>query len=143
MGITYTIDHDQRLVFARGEATMTSEDIFRYQNEVWSRPEVRGYNEIIDMNGVTQIVQPSPEGMRSLAQLSASMDAGTAGAKFAIVAPKDLAFGLGRMYETFRAMTPQSTKQVQVFRSLTEALLWLANTEESDLEAVKKPMETG
>ena len=46
-------------------------------------------------------------------------------ARFAIVAPTDLAFGLGRMYGAHRSMEDRSTKQVGVFRTLDEALTFL------------------
>jgi hypothetical protein len=41
------------------------------------------------------------------------------------VAPGDYAFGLGRMYESYRRMEGRSTKQVGVFRSLAEAMAFL------------------
>lgn len=44
----------------------------------------------------------------------------------AIVAPQDLAFGLGRMYDTYRELSGRSTRQVAVFGSMAEALQWLA-----------------
>jgi hypothetical protein len=60
-----------------------------------------------------------------LADLAATMDTLSPGGRFAIVAPGSLAFGLGRMYEAFRETHPRSTKQVAVFRSLSEAWAWL------------------
>jgi hypothetical protein len=82
---------------------------------------VAGYNELMDMSDVMQIALPSIERVRDLAKLSASMDVDKSGSKFAIVAPADLAFGLGRMYEMYRDLQSQSTKQVGVFRTLKEA----------------------
>ena len=45
--------------------------------------------------------------------------------KFAVVAPDDLAYGLGRAYQTHRSLEVRSTKEVRVFRSLGEALDYL------------------
>jgi hypothetical protein len=67
---------------------------------------------------------PPVERVQQLALLSSSMDSEVA-SKFAIVAPQDVAFGLGRMYETYRGMEQRSTKKVGVFRSLGEALAFL------------------
>jgi hypothetical protein len=89
------------------------------------RPEVAGYNELVDMTGVEQIIDPTTEGIRTLADLSASMDTKSS-SKFAIVAPQNLAFGLGRMYEIYRSLNEQTTKRVAVFRERAEALKWLA-----------------
>ncbi|MBI3828103.1 MAG: hypothetical protein HY291_01210 [Planctomycetes bacterium] len=125
MPIEYTIDHKRRLVLACGRGVLTEKDFFGYQREVWSRPEVAGYDELVDMNAVERIVDPTPEQIQDLARLSASMDAGGASAKFAIVASKDLAYGLGRMYEIYRGLNKQSTKDVAVFRTREEACAYL------------------
>jgi hypothetical protein len=86
---------------------------------------VAGYNELADMTEVQTIVQPVAEQVRKLADLSAGMDIPTSSSRFAIVAPQALAFGLGRMYEIYRGLNEQSTKEVGVFRTRQEALEWL------------------
>ena len=125
MPIEVTIDHARRLVTATGRGILTGEDVFGYQRDVWSRPDVSGYNELMDMREVEQIDLRSVDNMRALAELSASMDVPAAPSKFAIVAITDEAFGLGRMYETYRRLEGKSTKQVGVFRSLNEAYTFL------------------
>jgi len=125
MPIEYTIDHAQRLVRATGRGTLTGEDIFGYQKDVWSRPEVSGYDELMDMTDIEKIDLRSVDHIKQLAGLSASMDTTSSQSKFAIVAPGDYAFGLGRMYESYRRLEGRSTKQVGVFRSLDEALAFL------------------
>ena len=130
MPIEFSIDHEQRLVRAKGRDTLTDEDVFSYQREVWSLHEVAGYNELMDMSEVQQIALPSIDRVRDLAKLSASMDTAKSDSKFAIVAPADLAFGLGRMYEMYRDLQARSTKQVGVFRTLKESLEFLGLEEE-------------
>jgi hypothetical protein len=125
MPIEFRIHHDRRLVHAEGHGTLTDREIFEYQREVWSRPDVAGYDELIDMSAVEHIAAPSSERIRELAALSAAMDAPQSESKFVIVAPEDLAFGLGRMYETYRGLNQGSKKQVSVFRSLADALAFL------------------
>jgi len=125
MPIEYTIDPARRLVLARGHGTLTHQDVFGYQREVWSRPEVAGYDELMDMSAVEHIALPSTDQVRQLAQLSASMDSPSHASRFAIVAPRHLAFGLGRMYEAYRSLEERSTKEVSVFRSMEEALAFL------------------
>jgi hypothetical protein len=53
------------------------------------------------------------------------MDARLSASRFAIVAPTDLAFGLGRMYGSYRSLDDRSTKLVGVFRSRDDALRFL------------------
>lgn len=125
MPIEYRIDRDRRLVVASGYGELTDEDVFGYQREVWSLPEVQGFDEIVDMTAVRHIALPSPARVKDLAELSASMDAPQASSRFAIVAPDDFAFGLGRMFGIHRRGDERSTKQVAVFRSMAEALDWL------------------
>lgn len=125
MPIDYQIDHARRLVIARGRGTVTTEDVFGYQREVWSRPDVSGYDELVDFTQVKEIPGPVPgHRVRQLAAESAATDP-PRGSRFAIVAPGPLAFGLGRMYQTYRELEPRSTKQVGVFHTLHEALIFL------------------
>jgi len=124
MPIEYDIDSQRRLVTAWGHGTVTHEDVLCYQLGVWSRPDVAGYDELIDMTGVAQIALPSIEDVPRLANLSARMDPSSA-SRLAIVAHDDYAFALGRMYETYRSLDPRSTKQVQVFRTLPQAEAFL------------------
>jgi hypothetical protein len=71
MPIDYLIDHQQRVVLARGRGVLTDEDVSGYQHEVWSRPEMASYDELVDMSEVEQIVLPSVGRVRTLARLSA------------------------------------------------------------------------
>jgi hypothetical protein len=52
--------------------------------------------------------------------------------KLAIVAPEDLAFGLGRVYEAYREGNDQSSKRVGVFRTWAEAWTFLGLGGESE-----------
>jgi hypothetical protein len=125
MPIDYSIDVARRLVSAKGRGILTKDEVTAYQREVWSRPEVAGFNELMDMTNVEMHDPPSAEYLRQLAALSASMDLLSPKSKFAIVAPQLLAFGLGRMYEAYRDTEPLSTKEVAVFRTMPEALAFL------------------
>jgi hypothetical protein len=129
--ITYEIDHDRKLVHARITGTLTRDDAFQYQQHVWSLPEVRGYNQLIDASemGHVDIPFPSADAMRELSALAASMDDPEARTRFAIVATSAFAYGLARMYATYRALDPRSTRVVSVFRSVEDATKWLESDE--------------
>jgi hypothetical protein len=77
------------------------------------------------MTDVTEIAVPSTDRDRDLATLSASMDHKKSVSRFAIVAPSNVAFGLGRMYQTYRTLDSRSTKEIGVFRTMPEALAFL------------------
>src|SRR5262245_2480913 len=125
MPIHYRVDHERRVVFAEGSGTFTDADVFGYQREVWSRADVQGYNELIDMTAVEKIEQPTPERIRQLAELSAEMDAIGRSSRFAIIAPTAIAYGLGKMYQAMREMQDRSPKEVGVFRTREDALRFL------------------
>jgi hypothetical protein len=127
MPIRYQIDHERRLVHAVITGTLTRDDVFGYQNEVWTRADVRGYHQLVDASAVEQINVPFPsaDAMQELAGLAASMDDPDVKSKFAIVATSAFAYGLARMYATYRALERRSTKEVAVFRSVEEAAQWL------------------
>jgi hypothetical protein len=127
--IEYFLDHERRLVVVRAIGTLTDEDVFGYQHEVWSRPDVQGYDELVDMTDVERIALPYAERVQDLAHLSVSMDTRSRASHLAVIAPSDVAFGIGRMYQTYRELDPQSTKQVGVFRTREEALAFLGIAE--------------
>jgi len=107
---------------------MSEPEALEYQREVWSKPEVAGYDELVDVWQVGEFVVPIHLGprMRELANESSTMDAPEQPSKFAIVAPEQFAFGMARMYQTYRELQPRSTKIVGVFRTLPEALSFLS-----------------
>jgi len=125
MPIIHRVDHDNRIVLARAYGVLTDEDVFTFQHTVWASPDVAGYNELGEMTYVTDIAIPSIHRVRDLAMTAAEMDPRDAEAKFAIVAPEDLGYGLGRMFQAYREMEKASRKEVGVFRTLEEAFAWL------------------
>lgn len=133
MPIESSIDHERRLVVARAHGIVTDADIFGYQNTVWSRTDVAGYDELVDMSAVERIAVESVDRVRELASTSAHMDVPST-SKLAIIAPQDVAYGLGRMYATYREMDERSTKQVEVFRTAGEALAFLGVSELEESE---------
>jgi hypothetical protein len=125
MPLRFRIDHEARLVVAAAFGTLTHDDVFGYQHEVWTRNDVHGYDEIVDMTGVTFIAVQSYENIRELARVAAESDDPFRKSKLAIVAPTTLAFEIGRMFQTYREWESKSTKQVEVFRTMDEALRFL------------------
>ena len=129
MPIRYDIYHDRKLVHATLEGLVTDAEIFNYQLEAWSRPDVAGYDELIDANGVTQFERTSANRVHELATASARMDAPPHPTKLAIVAEGNMQFGMARMYQTYRELETRGTKVIQVFRALDDAFTWLESDE--------------
>lgn len=125
MPIAHRVDHERKVVIERAYGVLTDEDVFNFQHTVWSDPAVAGYNELADMTHVSEIALPSIHRVRDLAMKAVEMDSSSATSRFAIVAPEDLGFGLGRMFQAYREMEKGSTKEVGVFRTLADACEWL------------------
>ena len=106
---------------------ITPDVLFEYQKAVWSDPAIADYDELVDMSGVEDVEAPSPSNVSALAGFSAKMDGSPKPTKLAIVAADDLLFGLGRMYQAYREMKPESKKEVAVFRSMPDAIAWLGH----------------
>jgi hypothetical protein len=120
MPITYTVDHERRLVRVNGAGVFTDDDVFGYQREIMAREDVLGYDELVDMTNVLRIELPSFERVKDLAKLSATMDPRHPPGRFVIVAPGDIPFMLGRLYKGIRAMLPGATRELAVFRTMEE-----------------------
>ncbi len=125
MPIEYEIDAVRRLVIAIGRGRLTHEDVFGYQRGVWSRPEVKGFDELIDMTEVERFDVPSSARLKELAQLSASMDLPHQVSKLAVVATDEVALELARFFRIYRELDKRSTKQVSEFKTRAAALDWL------------------
>ncbi len=126
MPITYAINHDRKLVIATGLGAIVPKDVYDYQREVWSQPEVVGYNEIVDFSAVEDIQYESGDRISEFARFSADMDRTGVISKLAIVAPADLSYGIGRMYQSYRELQGHTEKQVGVFRTMEDAEKWIS-----------------
>jgi hypothetical protein len=129
MPLEYRIDQERRLVVATATGILLDDEVFAYQRGVWTRPEVAGFDEVFDLGGIEDLVLASSEKARTLADLASTMDVAGSPSRLAIVAPQDYAYGLARMYETYRTLHPRGEKAVQVFRSMGAALDWLGSAE--------------
>jgi hypothetical protein len=125
MPIEYEIDSASKLVTARVTGILTHDDINGYQHDVWTRPELEGFDEIVDVSEVESIAYESGRRVSETASLAASTDSKKHPSRLAIVAITPVAYGLARMYQTYRETTPGSTKLVKVVRSLAEAHEWV------------------
>jgi len=125
MPFTYVIDHDRRLILATAEGILTSEEIIGYQQYIQEHPELASYHSLLDMSQMEQIALSSSVQVQDLAQRGASLDVHGPVARLAIVAPSDGAFGMARMFMTWRSLDDRNTKELGVFRSLSDALAFL------------------
>jgi ATP phosphoribosyltransferase regulatory subunit HisZ len=125
MPISYEIDPTLHRVIALASGTLGIRDLSRYQREVWSRDDLTDFDELLDGSRVESLLDLNLENLKQLADLARSMDKSSRSVKFALVAPQDLHYGLGRMYQALRYGMANSLKTMSVFRSREDAEKWL------------------
>ena len=125
MPLTFRLDRKAHVIVAAAYGTLTDDQVFDYQREISSRNDTIGYDELVDVTHVKEIALPSTDRVRELAALAAGTDALRGSSRLAIVAPGDLAFALGRMFQTNRELDARSRREVGVFRTTKEALAFL------------------
>jgi hypothetical protein len=141
MPITIEVDSGSRVILARITGVLTHDDILGYQQDVWSRPEVVGFDEIIDVTAVERIAFESSRRVGEIAALGATMDSKDKPTRLAIVAPTPESYGMARMYQTYRETTPGGTKAVKVFHSMAEAWAWLGKKPSVADTTIKSPQQ--
>ena len=122
MPITCQFDHAKRRIIGLAAGTLAEQDLFDFQRQFSVRPD---YNGVFDSTSVKDLHKIDHDSLKKLAGVAAASDRSDNPTKLAIVAPKDLHFGLGRMYESFRECIPQSVREISVFHSRAEAEQWL------------------
>ncbi|NCD21598.1 MAG: hypothetical protein EOL90_01480 [Spartobacteria bacterium] len=125
MPIVHHADLEKRRIVAKATGTIGQRELFAYQRELGQRPEWAGFDELFDVSGVDGLADVQTDDLKALAGFAASMDRPDQPSKFALVAPQDLYFGLGRLYEALRETAPQANRQVAAFRACAEAERWL------------------
>ena len=121
MAILHTINQEHGVVLSTWVGVISDSDLLQsykqlYEDERW-KP---GFHEIVDAREA-QVSDVTSTGLRRLSSMVEGYVAGV-GFRTAIVASKDLHFGLARLYE---AVSDASPETVMVFREMDEAIEWI------------------
>ena len=122
MAVSCKIVHGRRRVVGLASGTLDDNDLFAFQQQTGALPD---YDAIFDGSAVVDLKDVNLFNLKRLAEVAAATDIPGQKGKLAIVAPRDLFFGLGRMYESFREDNPRTCRKVGVFHTRTEAESWL------------------
>jgi hypothetical protein len=124
MPIDYVIDEERKVLVARAHGELCDADLLDYGQRLCDDESIKRANhELVDLTGVLSSSLVSAEGVRELARFWHGEYARLSASKLAIIAPTDLAFGLGRMYQMLRDDGPD---HIRIFREGEEAWEWLA-----------------
>lgn len=124
MPLTYSIELNGSLILAIASGTVTNQDLSEYVSSLAKDARVKpGMKELIDLRGAAG-AEVTSNGLLSLATFTLSQKERFRGIKCAIVADRDLAFGLARMYEAYSEGEGIPVDR-KVFREFDEACRWL------------------
>ena len=125
MPIDKRIDRRRKIVFVTPRGLLTEEDMVAYQTEYGTREDLEGFDELFDMTVVDRLDLRSPQQIINVARLSAGHAAGKPPTRMAIVATDKFHAALGQMYRGFRNEDPSSSREIEIFPSVEDALGWL------------------
>jgi hypothetical protein len=122
VNVEYQIDRIQGIVFTRCHGTVEAADMWSFADRLRRDPAFdvnqRQLIDLTEMVGMTA----SFEAIRNFAT-NRNGDPFSGHSRRAVVAPRNLAYGLARMYEALREGKEQG--RFRVFRTMAEALDWL------------------
>ena len=124
MSITFTINHKNNYFVSSFKGIVTDDELLNsfksfYESELWTP----GMNELTDLSE-GDASQITTDGLRKFSIFTKQVfrKNEVEFSKTAVYAPKDLPFGLSRMYEVMIAESPE---HFHVFRDLDKAKRWL------------------
>lgn len=122
----YKVDKERRLILITGSDHITLHDALNLQERFRNDPEFDPtFAQLIDLTQVKKL-DLEPGDVRKLSDNAVSLP----GIRRAFLANSDVAFGLARMFETYREFA--NDPGTRAFRELDQALHWvLAEDEDS------------
>jgi len=103
--------------------TLTDEELFGAYGALLEMPDYDyGADDLVDFRTVTRMDVTS-EGLRRLMALFAEADELGNRARLAIIAPRDVTYGVARMYQLMRG--DDVPEEIAVFRDYDEGVRWL------------------
>jgi len=129
MPVHHEIDHEKKLLITTCSGISSdsefSEALINYYREIMSNRDYELYNEVIDLSQIDKF-NLTTHGIIELSKIARSNDRSDIQSRLAIIAASPTAFGLSKMYTTYRNMEPNLHKEMQVFKSKEEAFIWLS-----------------
>ena len=118
MPASYEIDPDRRLVTCRVWGVLTGPELIAHYHALRADPAFdSGYRQLADLTEARQLTATADE-----LRAAATMNAFAPGARRAIIAPTDIAYGMARMFAVFAEGDEQ---QIEVFRDARGATDWV------------------
>jgi hypothetical protein len=119
MPASYEIDAQRRLVLSRGWGVLTDEDLIDHYERLRADPDLDPtYAQLIDLREVERFATAGVT-----IELVARLRVFAPGARRAVIASEDVAYGMARMFASFAESQDQ---QIEVFRDARAAVDWVS-----------------
>jgi hypothetical protein len=127
--MSYRIDKAQNVIFMEGHGTLTDADMVDCIRRLREDADLeRHMATLSDMRAVERLAITT-SGIETMIGLMKASDAKRGAARAAIVAAEDVQFGMARMFQSKAEDTVNP--QVQVFRDMAAARIWIGLAPES------------
>lgn len=124
MTVTYTYDGKQNFLYTKFTGAITDEDLESQAKAVAADPRVKpGVRELVDLRAVDS-VEASTESLGVIIFSDKEHREKFEGMKIAIVAPRELLYGLSKIFEVLSDVE-NAPSTINVFRTMAEAKEWL------------------
>lgn len=134
MPITYRLKPDEKLVILVHRGIVADDEFLSFYSTLYEDTRFdKSFNLLVDLRR-TESASRSSDALSEFAEFIRNQFSGAAvRPKVAVVAPRDISFGLARMYEAISSDIPV---EFTVFRSIEAAISWLDLSENpmDDLE---------
>ena len=124
MPISYRIDRERAVVLTEAWGVLTDADILGHKARLLNDP---GFDsrmpQLSDIRNIDRL-DVTPIGVRAMVDHDAANADRRAGHRMGLVVPKDVVFGMARMYQQ---MGSRADSGVEVFRTMEEPDAWLAS----------------
>jgi hypothetical protein len=122
MAIRDRWDPELRTLFVELSGVVNDAELVGYGQRLLRRDDIPlGHNELIDLREL-EATDVESASLRETASAFRGQDKTVYESRVAVVATSDVAFGLARMYQSFRG---DSTVEFEVFRDIAGARSWL------------------
>ena len=126
MSVTFRFQPERGYFESLYEGRVTVDDMKAAYGSL-SLEQVRGLNELVDLTAVIAHAVDAASMSAAAQEAEAQFNKLGLAPRTAIFAPKDLPFGMARIYEGWASMSPES---VRVFRVRADAEAWLQDREQ-------------
>ena len=119
MPVTYKIDKENRLVMTTAWGSLSYPDALAHKEKLLNDPNFDPtHSQIADFTQITEFALSNEE-LRAFAEFEVFSPQ----SRRAFITPRDLEYGMARMFATLREL--RGEKGIGVFRTLEEALDWV------------------